>query len=108
MNMELSLSAEARAQLEAIYAAASSTRADSRPRTPRLEEKVLTCPVTGRKFKEFSGDKAAWMDQFKSKRFLQLRICAHEKGQSEADQQRFEKQWIETNNMLLTAERRGR
>jgi hypothetical protein len=91
------------AQLDAIFARCDSTQ----PAKPRLEMKEVVCSETGRRIREFVGNKSVWMDRFKSPRYLQLRVCTGDKQRSEADQQRFEREWRETNAMLLAAERRG-
>jgi len=39
-----------------------------------LTEKVITCEVTGRKSREWSGDKAVWMNPHKKPVYIQLRI----------------------------------
>lgn len=44
------------------------------PKPGVLKEKVIECPVTGRKSREFEGDKSVWMNEYKSPRYLQVRI----------------------------------
>ena len=101
--MDLLLDKEAQARLDAIFARCDSTQSSK----PRLEMVETICSETGRKIRTYTGDKSVWMDPFKANRYLQLRVCTGDKQRSEADQQRFEREWRETNAMLLTAERRG-
>jgi hypothetical protein len=39
-----------------------------------LKEKVITCEVTGRKSREWSGDKGVWMAAYKKPSYIMLRI----------------------------------
>jgi hypothetical protein len=49
---------------------------------PKPGELVMTTrhDQTGRAIHEFHGAKSAWMDQFKSRAWLQIRIDKHAKG----------------------------
>lgn len=59
------------AQTAANWVPPGSTAA---PKPGVLQEKVIVCPETGRKSREFSGDKSVWMNQFKGPMFRQIRI----------------------------------
>lgn len=78
---------------------------DEKP-TNKLVQKVVVCPMTGRKSFEYSGPKSAWMDEFKATKHLQLRISNSPK--SPAQNEAFEQEWRQTHNGDGSLKLRGR
>lgn len=48
--------------------------APAEPKRGVLTEKVITCEVTGRKSREWVGDKAVWMNAHKKPSYIMVRI----------------------------------
>lgn len=70
----------------------------------RLVQKVVVCPMTGRKSFEYSGPKSAWMDQFKGPINVQLRIT--NSPRTPAQREAFEAEWRTTHNLDAMMRRR--
>lgn len=77
-------------------ARAEFTRLFGDEKPNRLVQKVVVCPMTGRKSFEYSGPKSEWMDEFKATKHLQLRIT--NSPRTPAQREAFEAEWRLTHN----------